>query len=73
MEDGRIAVQGSVAELQAQGVLDAIAHEAVVERKRKKSLVAAEALLGRQPVQEEVKAPRKLATEEHRGGLTFFW
>lgn len=68
MLDGRIDTQGTVKELRAQGVLDEIAHEAAVEVKKEELAVAVDTVdpeaLGEQA---EVKKPRKLVEDEHRG------
>ncbi|KAJ7121096.1 multidrug resistance-associated ABC transporter [Mycena epipterygia] len=66
MEDGRITVQGTAADLRAQGVLDRVPRNlGVGEEKHKKSMEAAQALVGGL-ISEQVKEPRKLVQEEHR-------
>ncbi|KAJ7439790.1 hypothetical protein FB451DRAFT_1445526 [Mycena latifolia] len=66
MEDGRIAVQGTVADLRSQGILEGIARTAALDGKRRQSIIAAEALIGAKVAPAEVKEPRKLVKEEHR-------
>ena len=69
MLDGRIETQGTVKELQAQGVLKEIEHDAAVETHKKKLVVAETASIGvdESPDTTEVsKKPRKLVKDEHR-------
>ena len=69
MLDGRIDTQGTVKELQAQGVLKGIEHDAAVET-HKEELVVAETALesveGSPDAEEVSKKPRKLVKDEHR-------
>jgi hypothetical protein len=68
MLDGRIDTQGTVKELQAQGVLKGIEHDAAVET-HKEGLVAETDSIGveESPDTAEVsKKPRKLVKDEHR-------
>ena len=69
MLDGRIDTQGTVKELQAQGVLEGIEHDAAVET-HKEELVVAETVsegVEESPGTTEVsKKPRKLVEDEHR-------
>ena len=68
MLDGRIDTQGTVKELQAQGVLEGIEHDAAVET-HKKILVAETTSVDveESPDTTEVsKKPRKLVKDEHR-------
>ncbi|KAJ6572523.1 hypothetical protein DFH09DRAFT_1079729 [Mycena vulgaris] len=67
MDDGRIDIQGTVADLCAQGILEDIARAAAVDGKRRKSLIAAAAFVGGQVAAEDVREPQKLVKEEHRG------
>jgi hypothetical protein len=72
MLDGRLDTQGTVKELRAQGVLEGIEHDAVVETHKEELVVAEEAALGDSPATtEETKKPRKLIKDEHRetGGV----
>jgi hypothetical protein len=74
MLDGRIDMQGTVKELQAQGVLKGIEHDAAVEM-HKEALVAAEtttiAVEESPDATKALKKPRKLVKDEHRevGGV----
>ena len=69
MLDGRIDTQGTVKDLQAQGVLKGIEHDAAVET-HKEELVVAETTsisVEESPDTTEVsKKPRKLVKDEHR-------
>jgi hypothetical protein len=69
MLDGRIDAQGTVKELQAQGVLKGIAHDAAVETHKEELVVAETALIDveESPDTTEVpKKPRKFVDDEHR-------
>ena len=69
MLDGRIDVQGTVKELQAQGVLKGIEHDAAVETHKEELIVAETASIGVEEspdTAEESKIPKKLVKEEHR-------
>ena len=69
MLDGRIDVQGTVKELQAQGVLKGIEHDATVETHKEELIIAETASIGveESPDTAEVsKKPRKLVKDEHR-------
>ena len=69
MLDGRIETQGTVKELQAQGVLKGIEHDAAVETRIEELIVAETAPVGDEesPNATEVsKKPRKLVKDEHR-------
>jgi hypothetical protein len=71
MLDGRIDTQGTVKELQAQGVLKGIEQDAAVET-HKEELAVAETLISVEEspdstdTTEETKKPRKLVNDEHR-------
>ena len=69
MLDGRIETQGTVKELQAQGILKGIEHDAALET-QKEELVAAKTTsvdVEESPDTTEVsKVPRKLVKDEHR-------
>ena len=74
MLDGRIDTQGTVKELQAQGVLKGIERDAAVETHKEELVVAETAAVGVEecldtPVAS--KGPRKLVKDEHReiGGV----
>jgi hypothetical protein len=75
MLDGRIDTQGTIKELQAQGVLEGIGHDAAVETHKEELVVAETAVAenaGESPVPTEAaKKPRKLIKDEHRevGGV----
>ena len=69
MLDGRIETQGTVKELQAQGVLKGIEHDAAIETHKEELVVAETASTGveESPDPAEVlKKPRKLVKDEHR-------
>ncbi|KAJ7863242.1 hypothetical protein B0H13DRAFT_2237132 [Mycena leptocephala] len=67
MLDGRIDTQGTVQELQAQGVLDEITHEAAVEVKQEELALPVDAADPETLVEQtEAKKPRKLVEDEHR-------
>ena len=71
MLDGCIETQGTVKELQAQGVLKGIEHDAAVETHKEEPVVADSetALIGVEEspnTTEESKKPRKLVEDEHR-------
>ena len=69
MLDGRIETQGTVKELQAQGVLKGIEHDAAVETHKEELVVAETAPVDveESPDTTEVsKEPRKLVKDEHR-------
>ena len=70
MLDGRIDIQGTVKELQDQGVLKGIEHVAAVETQKEKLVVAqTSSILGvdKPPYAlEKSKKPRKLVKDEHR-------
>jgi hypothetical protein len=69
MLDGRIDAQGTVKELQAQGFLKGIEHDAAVETHKKELAVAETASIAveESPDTTEVsKKPRKLVKDEHR-------
>ena len=69
MLDGRIDMQGTVKELQAQGVLKGIDHDAAVENDKEELLVTETASIGDEEspdMTEESKKPRKLVKDEHR-------
>ena len=69
MLDGRIETQGTVKELQAQGVLKGIEHDAAVETDKQELAVAEMASIDAEesPDTTEVsKKPRKLVTDEYR-------
>ena len=69
MLDGRIDMQGTVKELQAQGVLKGIDHDAAVETHTEELVVAETASIGDEEspdTTEESKKPRKLVKDEHR-------
>ena len=69
MLDGRIETQGTVKELQAQGVLKGIEHDAAVETHKEELVVAEMASIGDEesPDSTDVsKSPRKLVKDEHR-------
>ena len=61
MLDGRIETQGTVKELQAQGVLKGIEHYAAVET-HKEEPISEES----PATTEEAKKPKKLVNDEHR-------
>ena len=69
MLDGRIDTQGTVKELQAQGVLKGIEQDAAVET-HKEELAVAETAVEESPdgtdTAEVEKKPRKLVNDEHR-------
>ena len=74
MLDGRIDTQGTVKELQAQGVLKEIEHDAAVETHKEELVVAETAAVGVEESPGTTKAskkPRKLVKDEHReiGGV----
>jgi hypothetical protein len=82
MLDGRIDTQGTLSDLRAQGVLEDIKHDAVVESQVVESTkveTEEEAVQGAEsrPVNEEPEAkskkPRKLVSDEKRaeGGVKF--
>ena len=69
MLDGRIDTQGTVKELQDQGVLIGIEHEVAVETHKEELVVPETASIGAEEVletTEESKKPRKLVKDEHR-------
>jgi hypothetical protein len=69
MLDGRIDTQGTVKELQAQGYLKGIAHDAVVETHKEELAVAETASISIEESLEAMeisKKPRKLVKDEHR-------
>ena len=68
MLDGRIDTQGTVKELQGQGVLKGIEHDAAVETHKEELVVAERAIsIEESPdVSEVSKKPRKLVKDEHR-------
>ncbi|KAJ6615389.1 multidrug resistance-associated ABC transporter [Mycena sp. CBHHK59/15] len=72
MLDGRIDAQGTVKELRAQGVLEAIEHEAAVEVKKEEELVVVAETVANDDDADTVKEPaatkkpRKLVEDEHR-------
>ena len=69
MLDGRIDTQGTVKELQDQGVLIGIEHEVAVETHKEELVVPETASIGAEEVletTEEPKKPRKLVKDEHR-------
>ena len=69
MLDGRIDTQGTVKELQAQGVLKGIEQDAAVETHREELIVAETASISvEEPpdASEVLKKPRKLVQDEHR-------
>ena len=69
MLDGRIETQGTVKELQAQGVLKGIEHDAAVETHKEELVVAETASTGVEESDDPVevsKKPRKLVKDEHR-------
>ena len=70
MLDGRIDTQGTVKELQAQGVLEGIEHDAAVETHKEEQVVAETALVGDEESPDTTEAaskkPRKLVEDEHR-------
>jgi hypothetical protein len=73
MLDGRIDTQGTVQELQAQGVLTGIEHDAAVET-HEEELVVAETTTVEESfgdTTQALKIPRKLVKDEHReiGGV----
>lgn len=75
MLDGRIDTQGTVKDLQAQGVLEYIAHDAEADIKQEEEPAAASETLeddvGAEPAKDASKKPRKLIKDEHResGGV----
>lgn len=77
MLDGRIDTQGTVAALQAQGILEDIEHSALIEAHKAEaslvdSKVVEETVDSDAPKPEDkVKKPRKLVKDEHRetGGV----
>jgi hypothetical protein len=75
MLDGRIDTQGTVKELQAQGVLKGIEHDATVETHKEEPVVVSDleaaAVEGSPDTTEALKKPRKLIQDEHReiGGV----
>ncbi|KAJ7508849.1 hypothetical protein B0H11DRAFT_1962913 [Mycena galericulata] len=74
MLDGRIDVQGTVEELRAQGILDAITHDAAVDAKVEEPVAALaddSADLNDPEETKPVTKPRKLVKDEHRaiGGV----
>ena len=69
MLDGRIDTQGTVKELQAQGVLKGIEHDAAVETHKEELVVAEATSVGVEEspdTTEVLKKPRKLVEDEHR-------
>ena len=75
MLDGRIDTQGTVKELQGQGLLKEIEHDATVET-YKKELVVAAAVIGVEESSDPTKAskkPRKLVADEHRAIGSVKW
>ena len=69
MLDGRIDTQGTVKDLQDQGVLKGIEHDAAVETHKEELVVAEKASVGAEEspdTTEESKRPRKLVKDEHR-------
>ncbi|KAJ7863247.1 hypothetical protein B0H13DRAFT_2237135 [Mycena leptocephala] len=74
MLDGRIDTQGTVQELQAQGVLDEITHEAAVEVKKEELALPVDVVdLETLVEQTEAKKPRKLVEDEHRETGSVKW
>ncbi|KAF8812935.1 multidrug resistance-associated ABC transporter [Phlegmacium glaucopus] len=75
MLDGRMDTHGTVKELQAQGILEGIEHDAAVEILKEELLIAEKAAVdveeGSPGTTEEAKKPRKLIKDEHRetGGV----
>ena len=75
MLDGRLDTQGTVKELQAQGVLEGIELDAAVETHKEELVVTEKAAAGVEEdspgTTEEAKKPRKLIKDEHReiGGV----
>ena len=69
MLDGRIETQGTVKELQAQGVLKGIEHEAAVETHKKELVVAETTSISAEESSDTTEVPkkhRKLVKDEHR-------
>ena len=69
MLDGRIEMQGTVKELQAQGVLKGIEHDAAVETDKEKLVITETASMAAEEspdTMELSKKPRKLVKDEHR-------
>jgi hypothetical protein len=66
MLDGRIETQGTVKELQAQGVLKGIEHDAAVEAHKEELVVASMSVEESPDTTEVSKKPRKLVKDEHR-------
>jgi hypothetical protein len=67
MLDGRIETQGTVKELQAQGVLKGIEHDAAVEVHKEELAETASIGVEESPdTTEESKKPMKLVKDEHR-------
>ena len=69
MLDGRIDTQGTVKELQDQGVLKGIEHDAAVDTHKEELIVAETASLDVEEssdTSEGSKKPRKLVKDEHR-------
>jgi hypothetical protein len=72
MLDGRIDTQGTVKELQAQGVLKGIEQDAAVETHKEELTVAETASISAEEspdgtdTTEVAKKPRKLVNDEHR-------
>ena len=69
MLDGRIETQGTVKELQAQGVLKGIEHDAALEIHKEELVVAKMTSVDAEEApdtREALKEPRKLVKEEHR-------
>ena len=76
MLDGRIETQGTVKELQAQGILKGIEHDAAVETHKAELVVAETPSIGveESPDTTEVsKKPRKLVKDEHRETGSVKW
>ena len=74
MLDGRIDTHGTVKDLRAQGVLEAIEHDSAVETYKEEIKEAEEAATNDVDAAEtadEPKKPRKLIKDEHRevGGV----
>ena len=78
MLDGRIDTQGTVKELQGQGLLKEIEHDATVETHKKELVVVAgtAAVTGVEESSDPTKAskkPRKLVADEHRAIGSVKW
>ncbi|KDR78083.1 hypothetical protein GALMADRAFT_245072 [Galerina marginata CBS 339.88] len=75
MLDGRIDTQGTVNDLRAQGVLEAIEHDATIQTHSQEKIVEEVAVLEEALDQSskpaDIKKPRKLIKDEHRetGGV----